>query len=133
MSFEPIWKNENNHGDCRINNNVCNPQLLWVKRSNVRARRVLRTPRWGRSPRAEFDAIHAHAAADTPQELADILIDLLVKRHPQTREFAALLESRTDWTEVRQQLRIQTLADIKTALTACAPDLDDRRPRMSPS
>jgi AcrR family transcriptional regulator len=76
--------------------------------------------------RAEYDAIHAHAANATPQELADILIDLLVKRHPQTRAFAALLDSRTDWTQVRQQLRTQTLADIKTALTTCAPDLDDK-------
>ena len=76
--------------------------------------------------RAEFDAIQAHAADATPQELADILIDLLVKRHPQTRAFAALLDSRTDWTEVRQQLRAHTLADIKTALTTCAPDLDDK-------
>ena len=76
--------------------------------------------------RAEYNAIHAHAADATPQELADILIDLLVKRHPQTRAFAALLDSRADWTEVRQQLRAQTLADIKTALTICAPDLDDK-------
>jgi hypothetical protein len=49
-----------------------------------------------------------------------------VKRHPQTRAFAALMDSRADWTEVRQQLRTQTLADIKTALTTCAPDLDDK-------
>jgi AcrR family transcriptional regulator len=76
--------------------------------------------------RAEFDAIQAHAANATPQELADILIDLLVKRHPQTQAFAALLDSRTDWTEVRQQLRAQTLADIKSALTTCAPDLGDK-------
>ena len=76
--------------------------------------------------RAEFAAIHAHAADATPQELADILIDLLVKRYPKVRAFAALLDSRTDWTEVRQQLRAQTLADIKTALTTCAPELDDR-------
>jgi AcrR family transcriptional regulator len=76
--------------------------------------------------RAEYDAIHAHAANATPQELADILIELLVKRYPQTRAFAALLDSRTDWTEVRQQLRAQTLVDIKTALTTCAPDLDDK-------
>ena len=75
--------------------------------------------------RAEYDAIRARAADATPQELADILIDLLVKQHPQTRAFAALLDSRTDWTEVRQQLRTKTLADIKTALTTCAPDLDD--------
>jgi AcrR family transcriptional regulator len=50
---------------------------------------------------------------------------LLVKRHPQTRAFAALLDSRADWTEVRQQLRAQTLGDIKTALTICAPDDKD--------
>jgi AcrR family transcriptional regulator len=76
--------------------------------------------------RAEFAAIRAHAAVAAPQELADILIDFLVKRHPQTRAFAALLDSRTDWTEVRQQLRAQTLADIKAALTTCAPHLDDK-------
>jgi AcrR family transcriptional regulator len=76
--------------------------------------------------RAEFDAVHALAADATPQELADILIDILVKRHPQTRAFAAFLDSRTDWSEVRKQLRAQTLAGIKTALTTCAPDLDDK-------
>jgi len=77
--------------------------------------------------RAEFDAaVHAHAADATPQELADILIDLFVKLRPQAGAFAALLDSRTDWTEVRQQLRAQTLAGIKTALTTCAPDLDDK-------
>jgi AcrR family transcriptional regulator len=75
---------------------------------------------------SEYDAVHAHAADAAPEELADILIDLLVKRYPQTRAFAALLDSRTDWTEVRQQLRTKTLADIKTALTTCAPDLDDK-------
>ena len=73
--------------------------------------------------RAEYDAIHAHAAAATPQELADILIDLLVKLHPQARALTAFLDSRTDWTEVRRRLRTQTLAGIKTALTICAPDL----------
>jgi len=74
---------------------------------------------------AEFDAIHARAADATPEELADILIDLLVKRYPQTRAFAALLDSRTDGTTVRRRIRGQALAGIKTALTTCAPDLDD--------
>jgi AcrR family transcriptional regulator len=82
--------------------------------------------RYAEALQAEYEAIHAHAADATPQELADILIDLLVKRHLQTRAFAALMESRTDWTEVRQQLRTKILADIKTALTTCAPDLDDK-------
>jgi len=76
--------------------------------------------------RAEYDAIHAHAADATPQELADILIDLLVKLYPQARALIALLDSRTDWTEVRRRLRTQTLAGIQTALTICAPDLDDK-------
>src|SRR5580693_3271916 len=56
---------------------------------------------------AEYDAIHARAANATPEELADILIDLLVKLHPQARALTALLDSRTDWTEVRERLRAQ--------------------------
>jgi AcrR family transcriptional regulator len=84
------------------------------------------TSQYSEALRAEFDAIHARAADATPQELGDILIDLLVRRHPQTRAFAALMDSRADWPEVRRQLRTQTLADIKTALTTCAPDLDDQ-------
>ena len=74
---------------------------------------------------AQYDAIHAHAADATPQELADIFIDLLVKLYPQARALTALLDTRADWTEVRRQLRNRTLAGIKTALTICAPDLDD--------
>ena len=84
------------------------------------------TSQYSEALRAEFDAIHARAADATPQELGDILIDLLVRRHPQTRAFAALMDSRADWPQVRRQLRTQTLADIKTALTTCAPDLDDQ-------
>jgi AcrR family transcriptional regulator len=75
---------------------------------------------------AEYDAIHARAANATPEELADILIDLLVKLHPQARALTALLDSRTDWTEVRQRFRTQTLAGVKMALTACAPHLGDK-------
>jgi AcrR family transcriptional regulator len=83
--------------------------------------------RYAEALQAEYDAIHAHAADATPQELADILIDLIsVKLRPQAGALTALLDSRTDWTEVRQRLRTQTLAGIKTALTTCAPDLDDK-------
>ena len=82
--------------------------------------------RYAEALQAEYDAIHAHAADVTPQELADILIDLLVKLYPQARALTAFLDSRTDWTEVRRQLRTQTLAGIKMALTTCAPDLDDK-------
>jgi AcrR family transcriptional regulator len=82
--------------------------------------------RYAEALQAEYDAIHAHAAGATPQELADILIDLLVKLHPQARALTAILDSRTDWTEVRRRFRTQTLAGIKTALTICAPDLDGK-------
>jgi AcrR family transcriptional regulator len=34
---------------------------------------------------AEYDAIHARAAVITPEELADALIDLFVKLHPQAQ------------------------------------------------
>ena len=50
----------------------------------------------------------------------------LSKLRPQAGALTALLDSRTDWTEVRRRLRTQTLAGIKTALTTCAPDLDDK-------
>jgi hypothetical protein len=62
---------------------------------------------------------------DAPEALADTLIDLLVKLHPRTRALSALLDSRTDWTEIRRRFRAQALAGVKTALTACAPGLDD--------
>jgi AcrR family transcriptional regulator len=74
---------------------------------------------------AEYAAIHARATDARPEELADILIDLLVKLYPQTRAITALLDSRTDWTEIRLRVRRQVLAGVKTALKACAPDLDD--------
>jgi len=75
---------------------------------------------------AEYDAIHARAAHATPEELADILIDLLVKLYPRTRAFTALLDSRTDWTAIRKRFRSQVLAGIKTALMACAPSLNSQ-------
>ena len=74
---------------------------------------------------AEYEAINARAPSLTPEALADTLIDLLVKLHPRTRALSALLDSRTDWTEIRRGLRAQALAGVKTALTACAPGLDD--------
>jgi AcrR family transcriptional regulator len=80
---------------------------------------------------AEYDAVHARAADATPEQLADVLIDLMVKLHPQARALAALLDSRTRGTEddqrIRTRLRAQTLAGIKTALTICASNLDDEK------
>src|SRR6202453_2324382 len=81
---------------------------------------------YAKALQAEYDALHMHAADATPEQLADILIDLMVKLHPQARALTALLDSHTDWTQVRQRLRTQTLARIKMALTTCAPNLDDK-------
>jgi hypothetical protein len=75
---------------------------------------------------AEDNAIHAEARKVTPQQLADTLIDLLVKLHPKMLAFTALMDSRTDWTEIRCCFRSQALAGIKTALTACAANLEDK-------
>lgn len=75
--------------------------------------------------RAEYEAIEARAADAGPEELADVLIDLLARLYPQTRAVIALLDSRTDWTEIRLRFRGQTLAGIRRALKACAPALGD--------
>ncbi len=61
---------------------------------------------------AEYAAIHARAADARAEELADVLIDLLVKVYPQTRAITALLDSRTDWTQIRRRFRSQALAWI---------------------
>jgi AcrR family transcriptional regulator len=74
---------------------------------------------------AEYDAIGARAADASPEQLADILIDLLAKLYPQIRAVTAFLDSRTDWTEIRLRFRSQTLAGIKTALKRCAPGLTE--------
>ena len=40
-------------------------------------------------------------------------------------QVTAFLEFRADWTVVRQRFRAQALTGVRTALTVCAPDLDD--------
>ena len=59
----------------------------------------------------------------SPEQLADILIDLLVKLHPQARAVTALLDSRTDWTQIRLRFSAQALAGVRAALMANAPGL----------
>src|ERR1700741_123015 len=45
---------------------------------------------------AEYDRTSAQAKEASPEVLADLLIDLLVRLFPQTKAMTALLESRTD-------------------------------------
>lgn len=71
-----------------------------------------------------FATIHAFASHATPGEVADVLIDVLVTVRLQTRSLAALLDSRSDRTEIRDRFLGQVLAGIQAALTACAPGID---------
>ncbi|HEX3347780.1 MAG TPA: helix-turn-helix domain-containing protein [Acetobacteraceae bacterium] len=82
--------------------------------------------RYAEVVQAEYDAIHARAATAKPEELADALIDLMMKLRSQMRAAAALLESQTDSSPVRQRFRAQVLAGVKTAVTMRAPDLGDQ-------
>jgi AcrR family transcriptional regulator len=74
----------------------------------------------------EYAALRKQASHATPEELADLLIDQLVRRYSQTRAMTALLDSRTKWTKIRLRVRAQALAGIGAALKACAPGLKDR-------
>jgi AcrR family transcriptional regulator len=72
---------------------------------------------------AEYQGVIARAAALPVDELADTLIDLLVKTHPKLRAYAALLDSRTDWTDIRLRFREQAVGGVLAALQANAPHL----------
>ncbi|MGJ4860172.1 helix-turn-helix domain-containing protein [Labrys sp. La1] len=72
---------------------------------------------------AAYDSVRDQAGRVTPEELADLLIELLVKLHPKARAVTALLDSRTDWTQIRLRFRAQALAGVRAALKANAPGL----------
>jgi AcrR family transcriptional regulator len=75
--------------------------------------------------KAQYDPIIERAKEMKAEALADVLIDLLLKLHPQTRAIAALLDSRSDWSAIRLGFRRLCLSGIKAALKACAENLDD--------
>ena len=75
--------------------------------------------------KAEYEIVHERSAQSTPSELADILIDLLVKLHPRAKAMTALLNARTDWSDIWLRLRDQAIEGVKQALLLCAPGLDD--------
>jgi AcrR family transcriptional regulator len=82
---------------------------------------------YGEFLEAEYDRVSAQAKDASPEVVADLLMDLLVKLFPQTKAMTALLESRTDWTKVRFWFRRRALAGVKRVLIACAPALDDKK------
>lgn len=74
--------------------------------------------------REAYDALGQRAAGATPEDLADILIDLLATLYPRVKSLPALMDVRIDRTELSRQSRATALAGISTALIACAPKLD---------
>ncbi|NHO54434.1 TetR family transcriptional regulator [Acetobacter estunensis] len=74
----------------------------------------------------EYEALEKRAADLSPEELADILIDLLAVLYPRVKSLPALMEAHTDRTEIRDRSRQQALAGISAALRVCAPGLDEQ-------
>ncbi|MBB2171211.1 TetR/AcrR family transcriptional regulator [Gluconacetobacter asukensis] len=74
--------------------------------------------------REAYDALGQRAAGATPEELADLLIDLLTTLYPRVKSLPALMDVRTDRTELSRQSRATALGGISAALIACAPKLD---------
>lgn len=68
-----------------------------------------------------FATLAAEARHLAPEVLADRLIDMLVDLHPQIRAVRALLDSRTDWTDLRLRFRADALAGIAAVLQARVP------------
>lgn len=77
----------------------------------------------------EYQGVIAQARDLTVDELADTLIDLLVKTYSQSRAYIALLDSRTDWTTIRLRFREQAIDGVLAALQANVPDLAEAEGR----
>ena len=71
----------------------------------------------------EYDALEQRAVGATAIELADLLIDLLVTIYPRLKALPALMEARTDLSELRNRSRARALAGIAAALAVSSPDL----------
>ncbi|MFT8644052.1 TetR/AcrR family transcriptional regulator [Gluconacetobacter sp.] len=76
--------------------------------------------------REAYATLGQHATGATPEELADILIDLLTTLYPRVKSLPALMDVSTDRTELSRQSRATALGGISAALIACAPKLDRR-------
>ncbi|AQU87064.1 TetR family transcriptional regulator [Komagataeibacter nataicola] len=74
----------------------------------------------------EYEALAKRAADLSPEDLADILIDLLAVLYPRVKSLPALMEAHTDRTEIRDRSRQQALAGISAALRVCAPGLHEQ-------
>jgi AcrR family transcriptional regulator len=73
----------------------------------------------------EYEGIQGRAIGSTPEQLADLLIDLLVYVHPRIGALSVLLEVQSDALDVRRESRTLALSGIAAALKVCAPDRSD--------
>lgn len=73
---------------------------------------------------AEFADLVAASADASPDTLAEMLSDLLIRLRPRTWAMTALLDPDRDLTEVRIRFRARTLVGVKSAILACAPHLE---------
>ncbi len=80
--------------------------------------------RYTRLVEAEFDRIDSLAKSVSTAELADFLIDFMVKINDETMALIALLEARSEWSNKRQELRNDALNRIVAILKRRAPRLD---------
>ncbi|MBV1829259.1 TetR/AcrR family transcriptional regulator [Komagataeibacter sp. AV436] len=74
----------------------------------------------------EYEMLAQRAADLSPEELADVLIDLMATLYPCMKSLPALMEARTDRTAIRDRSRGQALAGIAAALRICAPGLEEQ-------
>ncbi|GBR03281.1 TetR/AcrR family transcriptional regulator [Acetobacter oeni] len=77
----------------------------------------------------ECGALEKRAENITPEDLADLLLTLLVTLYPRIRSLPTLLSARTDRTEIRDRSRALALDGIAGALRVCAPRLDQETAR----
>jgi AcrR family transcriptional regulator len=80
--------------------------------------------RYTRLVDAEFDRIDSMARSASIAELADLLIDFMVKINDETMALIALLEARSEWSNRRQELRGEALNRIAAILKRRAPRMD---------
>ncbi|GBQ08214.1 TetR/AcrR family transcriptional regulator [Acetobacter cerevisiae] len=78
---------------------------------------------------AEYQGVIAQAAAMSVDELADALMDLLVRTYSHAQAVIALLDSRTDWTDIRLRFREQAVEGVLAALQMNAPHLGEAEGR----
>jgi AcrR family transcriptional regulator len=70
-----------------------------------------------------YDGIDARACTASADELADLLVDFIVKIRDKTKALTALLDARSEWSGKRMEFRARALKRIIGTLLLRAPTL----------